>query len=733
MGDIQSTEIEGNITDEIDVKKANKDKRIKKKWKDELVKHINNENYRSDKPKRLAVLMSVPRKEQVLFNDALNELLNTDEYFLTDNGKIFSINQSDRGVAEYSVSAGKKFGFAITPEGQEDIFIHTDKAKGAMNKDVIIYKILSKEKDTGRTRGAVVQILKRGISKVVGTYHKNKNFGFLVPDNKKFEKDIYISNKNSKNLKDGDKLLVEIINYGDANSKPEGKVLNIIGHSNDPKVDILSIISEYPIEVEFPDEIYDSLKNISDEVSKEDIKDREDFRNMPIITIDGADAKDLDDAVSITKLENGNFELGVHIADVSHYVLEKTKLDNNAYKRGTSIYLVDRVIPMLPKKLSNGICSLHPNVDRLTLSCIMEVDKKGNVITNRVCRSVIHSKFRMTYDDVREIIEDKTPDLLEKYAPIIDILNDMNDLRVILGNKRKKRGTIDFDLPEAKVILDENGKTIDIKSYGRNIATNLIEEFMLLCNETVAEMAFWQEIPFIYRNHANPSEEKMERLDVFLKGFGYYFRRKDGKIHPSELQRILAEVEGKDEENVVSKMILRSMMQAVYQGENFGHFGLATKYYTHFTSPIRRYSDLLVHRFMKMVLDGKWSEDKAKFYDQKVERWAKQCSTTERMAEEMERETIALKKVEFMMDKIGEVYKGIVSGVTSWGIFIELENTVEGMVAVNKIEDDNYEFDKSTMSVIGKKKGKVYKLGDSVMVEVVKASKELREIDFKFV
>lgn len=716
-------------------KGSDKNKRIKNGWKNSISKFLNNENNRLVTPKDLPKALSVPSEEIQLFNNILNEMLKTDEYFLTENGKIFSVNKKGCGIAEFSIAKDRKFGFALTPDGEEDIFIHTENAKGAMNKDTILYTSSPKKSDGSKRRGAVVQIVKRGITEVVGTYtlNKNKKSGFVISDNKKFTSDIFISAKNSKNLKEDDKVVVKIISYGDERSKPEGEVIKIIGNADDPKIDILSIINEYPIDVEFPDEIYEAIKNIPDEVPESDTLGREDFRNMPIMTIDGADAKDLDDAVSLVKLDNGNFELGVHIADVSHYVQERTDLNSVAYKRGTSIYLVDRVIPMLPKKLSNGICSLHPFVDRLTLSCIMEIDKKGNVVTHRVCRSVIHSKFRMTYDDVREIIEDKTPELLEKYEPIIDILKDMNELRMVLFEKRKKRGTIDFDLPEAKIILDDVGKVIEIKSYGRNIATNLIEEFMLICNETVAEMAHWQEIPFIYRNHANPSDEKLERLDEFLKSLGYYMRKKDDKIHTSELQRILSEVAGKDEESVVSKMMLRSMMQASYEGNNLGHFGLATNYYTHFTSPIRRYTDLLVHRFMKMVIDGKWTQDNAKFYSQKVEKWANQCSTTERMAEEMERETIAVKKAEFMMDKIGETFNGVISGVTSWGIFVELDNTVEGMVSISKIEEDIFTYDSKSISAIGKRTGKVYKLGDVVTVEVIKASKKLKEIDFKFV
>ena len=530
----------------------------------------------------------------------------------------------------------------------------------------------------------------------------------------------------------GHKVVVEITDYGEDRRNPEGKIIEILGHINDPGVDILSVIRRYELPVEFPDEVYQEIENVELEINEKEMMGREDLRNVLTITIDGEDSKDLDDAVSLTKLENGNYELGVHIADVSHYVQENTALDKEAYGRGTSVYLVDRVIPMLPHKLSNGICSLNPNEDRLALSCIMEIDHRGYVVNHRVVNSVIYSDYRMTYTAVREILEDKTPELLEKYAEIVPMLEEMNELRKILVAKRKKRGSVNFDLPESKIILDEQGKPIDIKPYDRNIATNLIEEFMLVCNETVAENFFWQEIPFVFRSHQEPDEEKTEKMEQFIRGFGYRVKKKDGEIHPREIQRVLAEAEGKPEERIIIRMVLRSMMQARYTADNQGHFGLAAKYYCHFTSPIRRYPDLEIHRLIKRTLAGEMSGKREQSYRKKMPDIAQHCSKRERVAEDAERDTDALKKVEFMLDKIGETYEGIISGVTNWCIYVELANTVEGMVALNQLDDDYYEFDDRNMQVVGKRGGKIYRLGDAVQVTVAKVSKELGTIDFVF-
>ena len=492
------------------------------------------------------------------------------------------------------------------------------------------------------------------------------------------------------------------------------------------------MIRRYELAVEFPEEVYAEIEHLGTEVAEADKKGREDLRDLLTITIDGADAKDLDDAVSLKRLGNGNFELGVHIADVSHYVRENTALDKEAYARGTSVYLVDRVIPMLPHKLSNGICSLNPHVDRLALSCLMEVNGRGEVVSHRILESIINSDYRMTYTAVREILEDGTPALLEQYAEILPMLEDMEELRQILGEKRRKRGSVNFDLPESKIILDENGKPIDIKPYEKSIATNMIEEFMLVCNETIAENSFWQEMPFMYRSHQEPDEDKLEKMEQFLRGFGYYLRKKDGEIHPRELQKVLQKAEETDEERIITRMVLRSMMQARYTAENGGHFGLAAKYYCHFTSPIRRYPDLEIHRMIKKMLHGELDEKASAYYRRKMPDWAKHCSKQERVAEDAERDTDALKKVEFMEDKVGQIYEGIISGVTNWGIYVELPNTIEGMVALSQMDDDYYEFDEKKMLVFGKRTKKSYRLGDKVVVSVAKVDRMMGTIDFVF-
>ena len=554
----------------------------------------------------------------------------------------------------------------------------------------------------------------------------------MVADDKKIAKDIFISRENTKGAVTGHKVVVEITDYGEDRRNPEGKVIEILGHINDPGVDILSVIRRYELAVEFPEEVYAEIEHLGTEVAEADKKGREDRRDLLTITIDGADAKDLDDAVSLKRLGNGNFELGVHIADVSHYVRENTALDKEAYARGTSVYLVDRVIPMLPHKLSNGICSLNPHVDRLALSCLMEVNGRGEVVSHRILESVINSDYRMTYTAVREILEDGTPALLEQYAEILPMLEDMEELRQILGEKRRKRGSVNFDLPESKIILDENGKPIDIKPYEKSIATNMIEEFMLVCNETIAENSFWQEMPFMYRSHQEPDEDKLEKMEQFLRGFGYYLRKKDGEIHPRELQKVLQKAEETDEERIITRMVLRSMMQARYTAENGGHFGLAAKYYCHFTSPIRRYPDLEIHRMIKKMLHGELDEKASAYYRRKMPDWAKHCSKQERVAEDAERDTDALKKVEFMEDKVGQIYEGIISGVTNWGIYVELPNTIEGMVALSQMDDDYYEFDEKKMLVFGKRTKKSYRLGDKVVVSVAKVDRMMGTIDFAF-
>lgn len=705
---------------------------ILKERKERILAYMESEGYVPIKRRDMRAMLSVPQEDREKFESLINELIAEGRVFETKKGKLASPKDLQMATGTF-IGHARGFGFVTPDAGGEDIFIPASETMGAMQKDRVLYKVLHKAEKGKKADGVIVRILERGQQRIVGTFEAgSKGYGFVVADDKKIAKDIFISRENTKGAVTGHKVVVEITDYGEDRRNPEGKVIEILGHINDPGVDILSVIRRYELAVEFPEEVYAEIEHLGTEVAEADKKGREDLRDLLTITIDGADAKDLDDAVSLKRLGNGNFELGVHIADVSHYVRENTALDKEAYARGTSVYLVDRVIPMLPHKLSNGICSLNSHVDRLALSCLMEVNGRGEVVSHRILESIINSDYRMTYTAVREILEDGTPALLEQYAEILPMLEDMEELRQILGEKRRKRGSVNFDLPESKIILDENGKPIDIKPYEKSIATNMIEEFMLVCNETIAENSFWQEMPFMYRSHQEPDEDKLEKMEQFLRGFGYYLRKKDGEIHPRELQKVLQKAEETDEERIITRMVLRSMMQARYTAENGGHFGLAAKYYCHFTSPIRRYPDLEIHRMIKKMLHGELDEKASAYYRRKMPDWAKHCSKQERVAEDAERDTDALKKVEFMEDKVGQIYEGIISGVTNWGIYVELPNTIEGMVALSQMDDDYYEFDEKKMLVFGKRTKKSYRLGDKVVVSVAKVDRMMGTIDFVF-
>ena len=700
--------------------------------KERILAYIKSDGYIPMKRKDLRVMMDVPVEDRPVFEELLQQLIDEGHLFETRKGKLASPKDLQMATGSF-IGHARGFGFVTPDEGGEDVFIPASETMGAMQKDKVLYKVMHKAEKGKKADGVIVKILERGMQRIVGTFEAGaKGYGFVVADDKKIAKDIFISRDHTKGAVSGHKVVVEITDYGEDRRNPEGKVVEILGHVNDPGVDILSVIRRYELAVEFTDEVYAEIEDLETEVAEEDKVGREDIRDWLTITIDGEDAKDLDDAVTLVKLDNGNYELGVHIADVSHYVREYTELDKEAYARATSVYLVDRVIPMLPHKLSNGICSLNPHVDRLALSCIMEINHRGEVVAHRIAETVINSNYRMTYTAVREILEDGTPELLEQYQEIVPMLEEMEELRQILGNKRRKRGSVNFDLPESKIILDENGKPIDIKPYERSISTNMIEEFMLVCNETIAENSFWQEMPFMYRSHQEPDEDKMEKMEQFLRGFGYHLRKKDGEIHPREIQKVLRTAEGTDEERIITRMVLRSMMQARYTAENGGHFGLAAKYYCHFTSPIRRYPDLEIHRMIKKMLHGELDEKSSANYRKKMPDWAKHCSKQERVAEDAERDTDALKKVEYMEDKVGQICEGIISGVTGWGIYVELPNTIEGMVALNQMDDDFYEFDDKNMLVYGKRTKKSYRLGDRVTVYVSKVDRMMGTIDFMF-
>lgn len=695
-----------------------------------IQQYLESKEYIPMKRKDICTMLSVPKEDRQYFEQIVNELLEEGKAVETKKGKLMSPKVLNMEQGTF-LAHSKGFGFVEREQG-EDIFIPANQINGAMHKDKVLYRVNRKEEYGKRAEGEIVKILKRGNIKIVGTFEQCKGFGFVLPDNKRVTKDIFISKENSMGAVTGHKVVAEITVYGDETKNPEGEIIEILGHINDPGVDILSIIREYDLPVDFPEDVYKQIENLEMEVLQKDREGREDFTGYKTVTIDGEDAKDLDDAISLDILENGNFLLGVHIADVSHYVKENTALDKEAYKRGTSVYLVDRVIPMLPHKLSNGICSLNPHEDRLALSCIMEINHKAEVVNHRVVKSIIHSDKRMTYTAVREVLEEKTPVLLEEYADFVDMLENMNRLRILLSEKREKRGSVNFDLPESKIILDENGKPIDIKPYERSIATNMIEEFMLICNETIAEDFFWQEVPFLFRSHEIPDEQKLQKMEDFIRNFGYHLKGSKDDIHPKAIQQMLLKAEGKDEERIITRVVLRSMKQARYTAENGGHFGLAAKYYCHFTSPIRRYPDLQIHRIIKWILDGQMTEKKQKSLNKVMPDVAKQCSMRERTAEDAERATDDLKKAEYMADKIGMEYEGIISSLTSWGIYVELPNTVEGMVPLQSLEDDFYIYDEENMIIYGEHSNKKYMLGQKVNIIVTKVDIELKNIDFAF-
>ena len=598
-----------------------------------------------------------------------------------------------------------------------------------MNNDRVLVQITRDDVNGKKREGEVVEVLERANNKIIGIYEDSRNFGFVVPEDTRLNQDIFVSKKDKNGAKHGDVVIVEVTQWPEKRRSPEGIVKEVLGQKGEKGLDILTIIKKYGLPEEFPPKVLAYAEGISEEIEEKEIQRRKDIRNLRMVTIDGEDAKDLDDAVSIERLDNGKYRLGVHIADVTHYVREKNPLDKEALKRGTSVYLIDRVIPMLPKKLSNGICSLNPQVDRLALSCFMTIDNKGKVCDHEIAETVIKTSERMTYTDVTKILRDNDEELIKRYDYLIDDFKTMQELCLILREKRMKRGAIDFDFEESKIILNDNGKPIDIKPYEREIANRMIEEFMLVCNETIAEHMFWTNLPFVYRVHESPDEEKLEKFRDFIYNLGYTMKVSQD-IHPRILQDVLEKVKGKKEETVVSTLLLRSMMKAKYTPECSAHFGLAATYYCHFTSPIRRYPDLQIHRIIKEYLNGKIDEKRATRLAPIVDIAAKQSSEMERLAEEAEREVDDLKKAEYMMDRIGEEFEGIISSVTSFGIFVELPNTIEGLVHITDLDDDYYVYDEQHLMLLGQRTRKIYRLGDSVKVKCAKVDIDNREIFF---
>ncbi len=708
---------------EFDEKLLERKKRIKE--------FIESEDYTPLKRGEMRVILQVPKDESGDFDNVINSLISEGEVFETKKGKLVTTKSINLKTAVFMANA-KGFGFArLEDSNDNDIYIPPESTLNAMNKDKILVRITVPSYNGKRASGEVVKILSPAKEGVVGTFDEGRGFGFVICDDKKIN-DIFIPKGSTKGAVTGSKVVVNITKRPSPNKCAEGEVIEILGHKDDPGVDILSIIRQFDLPVDYPEDVYEQTEDMPEDITEAEIEGREDLRNIQTVTIDGDDSKDFDDAVSLDILENGNFLLGVHIADVSHYVTEGSPLDKEAYKRGTSVYLVDRVIPMIPHRLSNGICSLNPDTDRLTLSCIMEIDREGTVVNHKIVESVIHSNCRMTYTKVNNVIENNDPDQIKEYEEFVPMLRDMDKLRKILNNRRKLRGAVNFDFPEPKIILDSEGKVLDIKPYERNSATNLIEEFMLVCNETIAEDYYWQGIPFVFRNHDQPDEEKIEGLKKLISAFGYRIKGK-GEIHPMEIQKLIEKVKDTPQEHIISRMVLRSMKQAKYQAENIGHFGLAAKFYCHFTSPIRRYPDLQIHRIIKEVIEGKLTENRIKHYDSMLSEIAYHCSTTERTSDDAERETDRLKMAQYMQEHIGEEYNGLISGVTSWGIYVELENTVEGMVPLNEIDDDFYEYEEENLRVVGRRTGKIYMLGDEVRVRVIRTDIQARTIDFMFV
>ena len=749
---------------------------MKDKRKQIICKLMEDSMYVPMKEKELAIFLQVKKEDRDALRQILDELMEEGEIYITSKGKYLrgnpakvglgtakqGTNQGDskltrkgliasgvEGKGKYNrissdsqeteiitgtfVSHPKGFGFVEIDGSEEDLFIPEEYTGGAFHKDIVEVQFLPPS--AGKRREArVVKIVERGITTLVGTYQKSKNFGFVVPDNDRFADDIFVPIERSKGAVDGHKVVVELTDYGrpktahQKGKSPEGKVVEILGHINDPGVDIMCIVKGFDLPMEFGEKVLNQAERVSKPVSDADREGRLDLRDVVMVTIDGEDAKDLDDAVSLT-VEDDKYRLGVHIADVTNYVQENSALDREALKRGTSVYLVDRVIPMLPHVLSNGICSLNQGEDRLALSCLMDFDEKGSLLNYEIAETVINVNQRMSYTSVKKILEGDAEENA-KYEALVLMFKQMAQLSGILRAKRHQRGAIDFDFPESKIILDRQGHPLEIRPYDRNVATKMIEDFMLAANETIAQHFYWLELPFVYRVHEKPDPEKIQKLSAFIQNMGYFIK---GGAHPKEIQKLLSQIEGTPEEALISRLALRSMKQARYTPECGGHFGLACDYYTHFTSPIRRYPDLQIHRIIKEQLRGRLSDERCSHYDGILPEVTKHASEMERRADEAERETDKLKKVEFMADHIGEVFDGVISGVTAWGIYVELPNSVEGLVHVSKIPGDYFYYREETYDMVGESTGQTYKLGQTVKVRVQDCDKAARTIDFGLV
>ena len=688
-------------------------------------------SYKPMKEKELAVIMQVSPEERPLFKKCLEELLEDKAISVSKRGR-YSLPGTYTLTGVFR-SSGRGYGFVSVEAEEDDYYISAKNTGTALDGDTVLIEPLDisyRHRRRGKSREAVVaNVVKRATDTVVGTYEATKHgYGFVIPDPGRMDRDIFIPSGQTMGARDGQKVLVAISDYGDERRNPGGRIKEILGYAGDPGVDLMSILRTFGVDTTFPDNVANEAEAVPERVSDNDITGREDLRDLYTVTIDGVSSKDIDDAVSLTK-KGDTYELGVHIADVSHYVREGSGLDSEALKRGTSCYPLDMVVPMLPPSLSNGICSLYEGVDRLTLSVFMTVSGQGEITDHRIAETVIRSDHRMTYDEVDRIITEHDEDIIGKYADVADMLKDMHELACLFRSRRKERGSIDFDIPETEIVLDEKGHPIKVGPHERNNATRLIEEFMIAANETVAEHFFWAQVPFVYRVHEKPDADKIESLATFIRNFGYGIRVKKDGIHPMELQKLLAGIADTPEEGLISRLTLRSMQRAGYSTACTGHFGLALSYYCHFTSPIRRYPDLQIHRIIKEYLKGTLDENRMEHYNSILSEVCRISCTRERIADDVEREAEKLKKAEYMQDHIGEVYEGVISGVTAWGIYVELPNTVEGLVHVSRMEGDYFTFNEDKYELTGSATGRRYALGMRVRVICNMVDLELRIVD----
>ena len=692
---------------------------------------IKDKDYAPMKAKEIAMIMHVPKSE---YNELLRILGKLEMEMKIQKNRKNQYRPVDTVYYDGIYRKNQKgFGFVKIEDQEDEIYIAKENSKNALNGDRVLIEIIEEKNKVKKAEGKVVKILKHEKDTIVGRFENNKNFGFVVPDDKNFGTDIFISKKNFGKARNNHKVLVKITKYPEKGKKAEGKIIEVLGNVNEAGVDMLSLIKEHNLPSTFPEPVVEEAKKCGNQIDERDIVRRRDLRGDTIFTIDGEDAKDLDDAVKVSKLENGNYQLDVHIADVSYYVKPNSLLDQEALLRGTSIYMLGRVIPMLPRELSNGICSLNAGEDRFTLSCSMEINEKGEVISSDVYKAVINVTERMTYTNVQKILDNSDEGVINRYKPYIQEFKLMEELAKILKNKRLEQGYLNLDIPESKIELDIDGRVTNIKKYETTFANEIIEQFMLTANETIAEKFFWLDAPFIYRVHEKPDYEKVQELNKFLFNFGLKIKANKDNIYPKEFAKILEEVQGKEEEKVVSNLVLRTLKVARYEAVNEGHFGIASKYYCHFTSPIRRYPDLFIHRVISKYLENNYDVEEAfvEEYKKQAEKNAKQSSERENIATKVERESEDIKKAEYMESRIGEEYEGIISSVTSFGIFVELENTVEGLIRFDDLGDEYFIYDEERKMLIGEHTKTTYKIGDKIHIRVKDASKLMRTVDFE--